>query len=69
VDSKFGELVKTLEPAMLDELRRAVTAELGERRMQSAIHIENISPSMSTEDKAQALKEIARALKGEEGDA
>jgi len=69
MNSKFGELVQTLEPAMLEELRRAVTAELGERRMHSAVHIEAIHPNMSAEQKAQALQEIARVLKGEEGDA
>ena len=69
MNSKFGELVQTLEPAMLEELRRAVAAELGERRMQSSVHIEAIQPNMSAEQKAQALNEIARVLKGGEGDA
>lgn len=64
MNSKFSELVQTLEPAMLEELRRAVTAEMGDRRMQSAIHVESIHPNMSAEQKAQAMKEIARVLDG-----
>ena len=69
MNSQFAELVRTLEPVMLDELRRAVATELSQRRAESAIHIESISPSMIADQKAQAMQEIARALKGEEGNA
>jgi hypothetical protein len=65
MQSKFDELVRTLEPAMLDELRRAVAAELGERRAQSALQIERIGPAMSADEKAEAMREIARVLRGE----
>ncbi|MEQ1946487.1 MAG: hypothetical protein ABL995_04825 [Bryobacteraceae bacterium] len=65
MNSKFGELVQTLEPAMLEELRRAVAAEIGERRNQTALQIESIHPMMTAEQKAQAVQEIARALKGD----
>ncbi|MEQ1886332.1 MAG: hypothetical protein ABL967_14805 [Bryobacteraceae bacterium] len=65
MNSKFGELVQTLEPAMLEELRRAVAAEIGERRSQTALQIESIHPMMTSEQRTQAMQDIARALKGE----
>jgi hypothetical protein len=66
MNSKFYELVRTLEPAILDELRCAVAAEVSERRAQSGIPLEKIHPEMSAADKLEAMKEIARVLRGEE---
>ena len=62
----FDELVRGLDPATLEELRRSVTAELGERREQTAIKIEEIHPRMTAEARAEAAREIARVLRGEQ---
>jgi hypothetical protein len=64
--SKFQDLVESLDREGLDELRRSVTAEVGERRQKSAIQMEHIHPGMSEEQKDRAAKEIARVLRGEE---
>jgi hypothetical protein len=64
--SKFKELVESLDRDGLDELRRSISEEVGARRQQSAIQMEHIRPGMSEDDKAAALKEIARVLRGEE---
>jgi hypothetical protein len=64
--SKFKELVQSLDGDGLDELRRSVAAEVGERRLNDAIHMEHIRPGMSDEQKNAAVKEIARVLRGEE---
>ena len=64
--SKFKELVESLDREGLDELRRSVAAEVGERRQKSAIQMEHIHPGMSEEQKDAAVKEIARVLRGEE---
>jgi hypothetical protein len=64
--SKFKELVESLDREALDELRRSVAAEMGERRQQNAIHLEHIRPGMSDEQKDEAVKEIARVLRGEQ---
>ena len=64
--SKFQELVENLDRDGLDELRRSVAAELGERRQKNAIRMEHIHPGMSEEKKEAAIKEIARVLRGEE---
>jgi len=64
--SKFKELVESLDREALDELRRSVAAEMGERRQQNAIHLEHIRPGMSDEQKDAAVKEIARVLRGED---
>jgi hypothetical protein len=64
--SKFKELVEGLDREGLDELRRQVAAEVGERRQVSAIQMEQIHPGMSDEKKDAAFKEIARVLRGEE---
>lgn len=64
--SKFKELVESLDREGLDELRRQVAAEVGERRQKSAIQLEHIRPGMSDEQKDKAVKEIARVLRGEE---
>lgn len=64
--SKFRELVESLDREALDELRKSVAAEVGERRQKGAIHLEHIRPGMSDEQKDAAAKEIARVLRGEE---
>jgi hypothetical protein len=64
--SKFKELVESLDREGLDELRRSITAEVAERRQQTAIQMEHIRPGMSEEQKDAAVKEIARVLRGEE---
>ena len=64
--SKFQDLVQSLDHEGLDELRRSVAAEVGERRQKSAIQMEHIQPGMSDELKDQAAKEIARVLRGED---
>jgi hypothetical protein len=64
--SKFKELVESLDQEGLDELRRSVAEEVGERRQKNAIHMEHIHPGMSDVEKDAAVKEIARVLRGEE---
>lgn len=64
--SKFQELVESLDREGLDELRRSVAAEMGERRQKSAIQMEHIRPGMSDELKNAAFQEIARVLRGED---
>jgi hypothetical protein len=64
--SKFKELVESLDREGLDELRRSVVEEVGERRQKNAIHMEHIHPGMSEEQKDRAAKEIARVLRGDE---
>lgn len=66
MNSKFDELVRGLEQPLLEELRRSVTAELGGRRAQSAIQVEDIHPRMSSDAKALAMEEISRVLRGED---
>jgi hypothetical protein len=69
MDSKFDELVKSLQQPMLEELRRSVAAEINERRGQTAIQVEDIHARMSSEDKLRAMEEISRVLHGEDGNA
>jgi hypothetical protein len=64
--SKFTALVEGLDREGLDELRKSVAAEVGERRQKNAIQMEHIHPGMSEEKKDAAAKEIARVLRGEE---
>jgi predicted SAM-dependent methyltransferase len=64
--SKFKDLVESLDREGLDELRRSVATEMGERRQKDAIHMEHIHPGMSAAQKDAAAKEIARVLRGEE---
>lgn len=64
--SKFQELVESLDREGLDELRRSVATEMGERRQKSAIQMEHIRPGMSDETKNAAFQEIARVLRGED---
>jgi hypothetical protein len=69
MDSKFDELVRGLEQPLLEELRRSVAAELGGRRAQSSIKMEDIHAQMSDEDKLRAMQEIARVLRAEDSHA
>ncbi len=64
--SKFKELVQSLDREGLDELRRHIAVELGERRQNEAIQMEQIRPGMSVDEKRAAFQEIARVLRGEE---
>lgn len=64
--SKFKELVQSLDRDGLNELRKHVAAELGERRQSEAIQMEQIRPGMSVDEKRAAFQEIARILRGEE---
>lgn len=64
--SKFKELVESLDREGLDELRRSVAAEVGERRQKNAIQMQHIHPGMSEEQKERAAQEIARVLRGEQ---
>jgi hypothetical protein len=65
MNSKFDDLVRSLDPPTLEELRRSVAAELGGRREESAIQIEHIHPKMSAEAREEAAREIGRVLRGE----
>ena len=69
MNSKFDKLVQGLDQPLLEELRRSVAVELGERRAQTAIQVEDIHARMTAEDKFRALEEIARVLREEEGHA
>lgn len=64
--SKFKELVESLDREGLDELRRSVAAEVGERRQKNAIQMQHIHPGMSEEQKERAAREIARVLRGDQ---
>lgn len=64
--TKFDDLVQSLDPATLEELRRSVAAELGGRRAQTSIKIEEIHPRMTAEAREEAAREIARVLRGED---
>ncbi len=66
MNTKFDELVRSLDPGALEELRRSVAAELGGRRAQSAIQLEHIHPKMTAAAREEAAREIARVLRGEE---
>jgi hypothetical protein len=66
MESKFDDLVRSLTPEMLEELRRAVSSEAGQRRQQTAIQLEQIHPRMTDGEREQAAAEIARVLSGAE---
>lgn len=69
MQKQFDDLVRSLEPAALEELRRSVAAEVGLRREQSAIQMEQIHPKMTVADREEVAREIARVLKSEEHNA
>jgi hypothetical protein len=64
--TRFDDLVQSLDAATLEELRRSVAMEVGGRREQTAIKIEEIHPRMTAEAREEAAREIARVLRGEE---
>jgi hypothetical protein len=66
MNTKFDDLVQSLDPATLEELRRSVAAEVGERHGRNAIKIEEIHPRMTAEAREEAAREIARVLNQEE---
>jgi hypothetical protein len=66
MNSKFDDLVKNLEGETLEELRRAVASEIGGRRRQTDIRLEDIHPKMSAADKDRAARQIARLLRRED---
>ena len=68
MNSKFDDLVRSLDPQTLEELKRSVVAELGGRR-EEAIQIEQIHPKMSADAREEAAREIGRVLRGESMDA
>jgi hypothetical protein len=65
MNAKFDDLVRSLDPQTLEELRRSVATELGGRHEEAAIQIEQIHPKMSTEARENAAREIARVLRGD----
>ena len=66
MNTKFDDLVRSLDQPMLEELRRSVATEVGARREQTAIQMEHIHPKMTTAARDEAAAEIARILRGEE---
>lgn len=69
MNAKFDDLVRSLDPPTLEELRRSVAAELGGRREETAIQLEQIHPKMSAEAREEAAREIGRVLRGEDPNA
>jgi hypothetical protein len=69
MNSKFDDLVGSLEAETLEELRRAVASEIGGRRRQTDIRLEDIHPKMSAAEKDRAAQQIARLLRGEDSHA
>lgn len=61
--NKFKALVRELDAETLDQLRRQVASEIEQRRLKTAIRMEDIHPRMGTQDKARAAEEIARVLR------
>lgn len=66
MNTKFDDLVRSLDQAMLEELRRSVASEVGLRREQTAIQLEHIHAKMTPAARDEAAAEIARVLRGEE---
>ena len=69
MNSKFDDLVRSMDPQTLEELRRSVVTELGGRREETAIQLEQIHPKMSADAREEAAREIGRVLRGESQDA
>lgn len=61
--TKFKTLVRGLDSETLRELRRQVAAEVEQRRLKTAVKLEDIHPRMDPQDKARAMAEIARVLR------
>ena len=60
---KFETLVSELDEDTLHELHAQVAAEMEQRRLKTAIHMKDIHPRMSAEEKTQAALDIARVLR------
>jgi len=69
MNSKFDDLVRSLEGETLEELRRAVASEIGGRRRQTDIRLEDIHPNMSAAEKERAARQISHLLRGEDPNA
>ena len=65
MNAKFDDLVRSLDPQTLEELRRSVATELDGRHEEAAIQLEQIHPKMSAEAREDAAREIARVLRGD----
>ena len=66
MNTNFDDLVRSLDQATLDLLRRSVAQEVDQRRSQSAIQLEHIHAQMTDAERREAAQEIARILKGED---
>jgi hypothetical protein len=66
METVFDKLVRELDDDGLTGLRRAVTAELGQRRQKTSIQVEDIHPGMPDADRERVRQEIARVLRGDE---
>lgn len=65
MNTKFDELVRSLDHPTLDLLRQSVAQEVETRRLESSIQLEQIHARMSDAERQQAAQEIARVLNGE----
>ena len=61
--SSFKNLVRGLDEERLERLHRHVAEEMEQRRLKTAVRVEDIHPRMTPEDKARAIEEIARVLR------
>ena len=66
MSNQFEALVRDLDQESLEELRQSVSTEIDGRRQEKVMQLEDIHPRMTAEEKAQALKEIARVLENRE---
>ncbi len=66
IRNQFEALVRDLDKESLEQLRQSVNSEIDGRGKEKVIRIEDIHARMTAEEKAQALKEIARVLEGRE---
>jgi hypothetical protein len=66
MSNQFEALVRDLDKESLEELRQSVSTEIDGRRQEKVMQLEDIHPRMTAEEKAQALKEIARVLEDRE---
>jgi hypothetical protein len=64
IHAKFKTLVGELDREGLEALRRSVAREIEGRRQKTAIKLDDIHPMMTSEEKEQAAREIARVLRG-----
>ena len=64
--NQFEALVRDLDKESLEQLQQSLSAEIGGRRQEKVLRLEDIHPRMTAAEKEQALKEIARVL--EQGD-